>query len=240
MNCAFFLFKRGGTMGGSASYRLAKKIAGAKLNGASQDELDALERQLQQAKQTEKEKRNIQKQVNAVNKLIDTAIADYDSKQNTVLDYLDAINNRDRNAVLKLDKTHIKTHEKFGDSLDSDEEKATRAQIKEIRKALLDLAGASPDKVTKILNQTKEKIDKRVKENWEKINSLPEETVKQIEHDIENMNIGHYMIGYYGNTLRTMADTLGIPHENVSVFDLNNRLEKALGQRLWKGKMSYR
>ena len=41
-------------MGGSASYRLGKKIANAMVNGASQDEIDELERKRQEAKMAEK------------------------------------------------------------------------------------------------------------------------------------------------------------------------------------------
>lgn len=44
-------------MGGSASYRLGKKIANARMNGASQDEIDELERKRQEAKEAEKAKR---------------------------------------------------------------------------------------------------------------------------------------------------------------------------------------
>lgn len=44
-------------MGGSASYRLAKKIANARLNGAPQSEIDELERQRQTAKEAERQKR---------------------------------------------------------------------------------------------------------------------------------------------------------------------------------------
>ena len=49
-------------MGGSASYRLGKKIANARLNGASQDELDELERQRQAALNAERQKRQEAKQ----------------------------------------------------------------------------------------------------------------------------------------------------------------------------------
>ncbi len=49
-------------MGGSASYRLAKKIANAKGRGAPQSEIDELERQHQLALATEKEKRQEAKQ----------------------------------------------------------------------------------------------------------------------------------------------------------------------------------
>ena len=44
-------------MGGSASYRLAKKIANAQANGASQEEIDELERQRLAAKEVERIKR---------------------------------------------------------------------------------------------------------------------------------------------------------------------------------------
>lgn len=44
-------------MGGSASYRLARKIANAKANGASQEEIDELERQREAAREAEREKR---------------------------------------------------------------------------------------------------------------------------------------------------------------------------------------
>ena len=44
-------------MGGSASYRLAKKIARAIQNGAPQSEIDELERQRQAAKEAERQKR---------------------------------------------------------------------------------------------------------------------------------------------------------------------------------------
>lgn len=46
-------------MGGSASYRLGKKIANAKANGASQEEIDKLERQRLFAKENEKRVREI-------------------------------------------------------------------------------------------------------------------------------------------------------------------------------------
>ncbi|MBP5782344.1 MAG: hypothetical protein J6W04_02275 [Bacteroidales bacterium] len=49
-------------MGGSASYRLAKKIANARARGASQEEIDDLERQRQAAKEAEKRKRQEAKQ----------------------------------------------------------------------------------------------------------------------------------------------------------------------------------
>ncbi len=49
-------------MGGSASYRLAKKIAKAKDRGASEEEINELERQRQAAKETERAKRQAKKQ----------------------------------------------------------------------------------------------------------------------------------------------------------------------------------
>lgn len=51
-------------MGGSASYRLAKKIANARLNGAPQTEIDDLERKRQAAKEAEREKRRQQNSEN--------------------------------------------------------------------------------------------------------------------------------------------------------------------------------
>ncbi|MBP5782346.1 MAG: hypothetical protein J6W04_02285 [Bacteroidales bacterium] len=53
-------------MGGSASYRLAKKIANARANGASQDEIDELERQRQVAKEAERAKRAAKRAENRV------------------------------------------------------------------------------------------------------------------------------------------------------------------------------
>ena len=50
-------------MGGSASYRLAKKIADEKNNGASQDEIDELERKREIARKRESQKRKNNKPV---------------------------------------------------------------------------------------------------------------------------------------------------------------------------------
>ena len=49
-------------MGGSASYRLAKKIANAKQNGAPQSEIDELESKRQEALEAERQKRREAKQ----------------------------------------------------------------------------------------------------------------------------------------------------------------------------------
>ena len=51
-------------MGGSASYRLARKIANAKQNGASEDEIKELERKRQEALAVERQKRLAEKQPN--------------------------------------------------------------------------------------------------------------------------------------------------------------------------------
>ena len=49
-------------MGGSASYRLARKIAKARENGESQDVIDELERQRQTARERERNMRKIAKE----------------------------------------------------------------------------------------------------------------------------------------------------------------------------------
>lgn len=51
-------------MGGSASYRLARKIRAAEQNGASQKEIDALRRQREAALAVEREKRQRQRDQN--------------------------------------------------------------------------------------------------------------------------------------------------------------------------------
>ncbi|MCR4718672.1 MAG: hypothetical protein K5768_03475 [Firmicutes bacterium] len=166
------------------------------------------------------------------NKLIKDFVSNY-RNEDVIKDYLDAINKRDRKAVIGLDKYHLRSSD-----YDSATEKANKEKLRKVRKTLLEIAKDSPEQITKIKENTEKKLQQRVEDNRKKINSLPPDVLAKIEHDIGNMNIGHYVIGYYADTLRTLANTLGISISGRYLDDVNGELEIALGRRLWRGKFS--
>ena len=172
-------------------------------------------------------------QLNAIksqkaNKQIDELLADYNN-EDIILSYLKAINNRNRKSVLALDKRNSDA------GYDSEQVKENKKRIREVRRTLLDISRYSPEEISKILEGTKAKINQRVQENRKKIDSLPDDVKRKLEHDIGNMNIGHYSLGYYADTIKTLADQLGIPTSGKSILSVNDELEHALGRKIWQG-----
>lgn len=211
-------------MGGSASYRLAKKIASARANGALESEINDLERQQQIAKEVEKASRQALRQINHM-------MADYES-ESVINEYLYAIDKRSRKDVLRLDGYYMKESE-----WDTNEQKASKKEVKKLRKALLDVARYSPETVTKIKKQTESKFQKRVEDNWNKINNtLSSQELALLKNSISNMNIGHYNFQYYIPQLNMVANLLGIDLSGKSLATGNGILENALGRKLWRGK----
>lgn len=94
-----------------------------------------------------------------VNRLIDDLIST-PSSRNAVKEYLKAIKDRDKSAVLDLDE-RLKDG-KFGTG-------EQYRRLATVRKKLLEIAGKNPEKITEISESANRKISAKAKEDWAKL-----------------------------------------------------------------------